>query len=149
MAAVPDTIGAGTVNNWSLTTVQAAVSGTPTSLTACFTAAEAAKFDSSYSGSKNQLLNFRNYNPPATPHLMSQSYASPSLACASTEKFNTVYFLNDVIEDSVSVFTDQALTTTFTGGGSFYKLYRTEPTVENSIQISNLGSLMDPPAICT
>jgi len=149
MAAVPDTIGAGTVNNWSLTTVQAAVSGTPTSLTACFTAAEAAKFDSSYSGSKNQLLNFRNYNPPPTPYLMSSPYGTPSLACASTDKPNTVYFLNDVIEDSVSVFTDQALNTTFTGGGNFYKLYRTDPTAENSIQISNLGSLMDPPSLCT
>ena len=143
MAAVPDT------TTFNLTQVQAAVPGTPVSLTACFTAAVALKFDSDYSGSKNQLLNFRNYNAPPIAYQMSGPYGTPSLACASTEKFNTVYFLNDVIEDSVSVFTDQALTTTFTGGGSFYKLYRTEPTVENSIQISNLGSLMDPPAICT
>ena len=143
MAAVPDT------TTFNLIQVQAAVPGTPVSLTACFTAAVAIKFDSDYSGSKNQLLNFRNYNAPPIAYQMSSGYGTPSSACASTDKPNTVYFLNDVIEDSVSVFTDQALNTTFTGGGNFYKLYRTDPTAENSIQISNLGSLMDPPSLCT
>ena len=144
MAAVPDT------TTFNLIQVQAAVPGTPVSLTACFTAAVAIKFDSDYSGSKNQLLNFRNYNAPPIAYQMSSGYGTPSSACASTDKPNTVYFLNNVIADSVSVFTDVTLDTTFTGGGLFYKLYRSvSPTVENSLQISNLGSLMDPPALCS
>tara|TARA_R100000935_G_scaffold14394_1_gene28885 strand:+ start:1487 stop:2776 length:1290 start_codon:yes stop_codon:yes gene_type:complete len=85
-----------------------------------------------------------------TAYSMSQSYGSPALACASTDTPNTVYFLNNDISDSVSVFTDAALNNVFVGDSGFYKLYRSvSPTVENTLQINNLGSLMDPPGICT
>ena len=151
MASVPDTTGSGTVNDWSLTTVQAAVPGTPTSLAAAIAAAVDGLWDTDYEGNRDELLNFRNYNAPPIPMLMSSAYGTFGQACASTDKPNTVYFLNNDVSDSVSVFTDQSLNTVFTGGASnFFKLYKTDPVVvQVGIQITNLGSLPDPPSICT
>lgn len=54
--AVPNT------NTFSLKDVQAELPFAPTGLQACFTNAIASAFDGAYSGSKNQLSNFRNYN---------------------------------------------------------------------------------------
>ena len=151
MASVPDNNGAGTSANWSLLTVQTAVPGTPTSLGAAIVAAVDGLWDTDYEGNRDELINFRNYNAPAIPFLMSSIYGTPSGACSSTDKPSTVYFLNNDVSDSVTVFTDQALNNPFTPetGGQFFKLYRTNPTVENSIQINNAGSLMDPPSLCT
>jgi len=56
MAAVPDT------TTFNLQDVIDAVSGTTTNdLVECFAEAESDAFDATYSGSKNNLLNFRNY----------------------------------------------------------------------------------------
>lgn len=54
--AVPNT------TTFSLLDVVAEIAGGPTSLQACFDNAIASAFDPAYSGSKNSLLNFRNYN---------------------------------------------------------------------------------------
>ena len=53
--AVPDT------TTFTLQNVVTEVNPTTNDLVDCFADAIAAKFDSAYSGSKNQLLNFRNY----------------------------------------------------------------------------------------
>jgi len=151
MASVPDTTGSGTVNDWSLTTVQAAVPGTPTSLAAAIAAAVDGLWDTDYEGNRDELLNFRNYNAPPIAMFMSKAYGTFGQACASTDKPNTVYFLNNDVSDSVSVFTDVTLDTKFEGGASnFFKLYKTDPVVvQVGFQITNLGSLPDPPSICT
>ena len=53
--AVPDT------DDFTLQNVVTEVNPTTNDLVDCFADADSAKFDSSYSGTKNQLLNFRNY----------------------------------------------------------------------------------------
>jgi len=54
--AIPDTD-----NDWGLDDVITEVVPTTDDLVDCFSDAIAAKFDATYEGSKNQLLNFRNY----------------------------------------------------------------------------------------
>jgi len=56
MAAVPNN------TSFSFLDVVNAVSGNPTNLVACFANATPSAFDPAFSGSKNSLLNFRNYN---------------------------------------------------------------------------------------
>lgn len=60
--AVPNT------NTFTLENVRTEIGlGSTTSLEACFSNAVAWGFDPAYEGSKNSLLNFRNYNHSATP----------------------------------------------------------------------------------
>ena len=54
--AVPDNY------NFNLTDVKSNVTGSPSSLSAAFAAATPIAFDGAYSGAKNSLRNFRNYN---------------------------------------------------------------------------------------
>jgi len=147
--AIPDNNGNGTNTppGWSLQTVSNEVDPSKSQLTQLFSVASGqvpSQFDPNHEGNKDQLLNFRNYGGTFA-YQMTSTYASPATACAALLLPNTVYFLNNIISDSVFVYTDPALTTLFVGNGGFYKVIGNAFTV---IQISNGGSVMDPPALC-
>ena len=75
-----------TDSGWSLNTVRAELGlATNTSLTACITAANAqGGWDPVYSGSKNSLLNFRNYGAVTTQRFHLTTNASKVvIACTS------------------------------------------------------------------
>jgi membrane-bound inhibitor of C-type lysozyme len=143
--AIPDNNGNGTSADWSLQTVDDEIKPAVSSLTNCFAAATASKFDPNYEGSKNQLLNFRNYDGNFM-FRMSQGYNTQQQACASTDMPNQVYFLNNSITGSSRVYQDSALSVWFPGNEKFYKVYYTGFNVV--IQIGNTGYVMDPPTIC-
>ena len=84
--AVPDT------TTFSLDDVVTEVNPTTDDLVDCFADATAACFDSSYSGTKNQLLNFRNYGAVCTTSYSSSTSGKPSQACNFT--LNQTYYHN-------------------------------------------------------
>jgi len=153
MASVPNNTGTGTEANWSLKTVRAAVGIGLTNLVSMFSSASSLLFDSNYSGDKDELLNFRNYN--ATPIGVSAGEGRPTVAtaCGSGDITYTFYFLNNAVIDSATVFTDPSLSTIFTtsNGGYFFRLDASAGgpvTQKSTIQISAAGSVIDPLAIC-
>ena len=73
--AVPDT------TTFTLQNVVTEVNPTTDDLVDCFADAVASKFDSNYEGSKNQLLNFRNYGA-VTSFSTSTNATSSRLVCA-------------------------------------------------------------------
>ena len=70
-----------TDNGWGLQDVITEVHPTTDDLVDCFADAVAGKFDSAYEGSKNQLLNFRNYGA-FTSFSTSTNATSSRLVCA-------------------------------------------------------------------
>lgn len=89
-------------------------------LISCFADANASGFDALYSGSKNSLLNFRNYSHiNSTSFLMAGGlpWASIPSACGSNPFFGTRYHNGagtyPVVNDYV--YTDSGLTTPFVG----------------------------------
>jgi hypothetical protein len=77
--AVPDT------STFTLQDVVNEVNPTTDDLIDCFADAVASKFDSTYSGSKNQLLNFRNYGAVSLTQFSidySASYGNVPTACS-------------------------------------------------------------------
>jgi hypothetical protein len=68
------------------------VNPTTDDLVDCFSDAVSSKFDSAYSGSKNQLLNFRNYGASGVTSYSSSEDAKPSQACSAT--LNQTYYHN-------------------------------------------------------
>ena len=153
MASVPNNTGTGTEINWSLKTVRAAVGLGLTNLVSMFSSASSLLFDSNYSGSKDELLNFRNYN--ATPIGVSAGEGRPTVptACGSGDITYTFFFLNNAVIDSATVFTNPELDNIFTtsNGGYFFRLDASAGgpvTQKSTIQISAAGQVMDPRAIC-
>jgi len=73
-----------TDNGWGLQDVITEVNPTTDDLVDCFADAVASKFDSNYEGSKNQLLNFRNYGAVTafTSFSTSTNATSSRLVCA-------------------------------------------------------------------
>ena len=84
--AVPDT------TTFSLDDVVTEVNPTTDDLVDCFADATAACFDSAYSGTKNQLLNFRNYGAVCTTSYSSSVGVKPKIACSAT--LNQTYYHN-------------------------------------------------------
>ena len=82
--AVPDT------TTFTLQDVVTEINPTTDDLADCFADATAACFDSSYSGSKDNLLNFRNYGAVCTTSYSSSVRVKDSLAC-STATDQTYY----------------------------------------------------------
>jgi len=153
MASVPNNTGTGTEANWSLKTVRAAVGIGLTNLVSMFSSASSLAFDSNYSGSKDELLNFRNYN--ATPIGVTAGEGRPTAAtaCGSGDITYTFFFLNNAVIDSATVFTDASLSTIFTtsNGGYFFRLDAQAGgpiTQTSTVQISAAGTVMDPRAVC-
>ena len=86
--------------NFSLQDVVNEISGSQDDLVECFAEASASGFDSSYSGSKNSLRNFRNYNEtPFIPALnispTSYSTGSGATSFTITISSNTTWSVSD------------------------------------------------------
>ncbi len=118
--AVPDT------TTFTLQDVVTEVNPTTDDLVDCFADAVASKFDSNYSGSKNSLLNFRNYGAVTltTFHLTVNTPKS-SFACYGTAN-NVAYHnggSNTIAAVGDTVYSNSAGTTTYpagTYGQTFY-----------------------------
>lgn len=111
--AVPDT------NTFTLQNVVTEVNPTTDDLVDCFADAVASKFDSNYSGSKNSLLNFRNYGAVTltTFHLTVNTPKS-TFACYGTAN-NVAYHnggSNTIAAVGDTVYSDSAGTTTYAAG---------------------------------
>ena len=98
--AVPDT------DTFTLQDVVNEVNPTTDDLVDCFADAVASKFDSAYSGSKNQLLNFRNYGAAISLvefPITASTFANPLFACFQSTSSNSAFFpngaptINDVV----------------------------------------------------
>jgi hypothetical protein len=122
---VPDT------TTFTLQDVVTDINPTTDDLVDCFADASASGFDPAYSGSKNELLNFRNYNLSLTSISGSTtSVGKPALGCTST--LDTTYY-----HDGASIFpvvsdimyTDSGGTTLLVG------TYRT-----NSLTVSHVNT---------
>ena len=118
--AVPNT------TTFTLQDVVTEVNPTTDDLVDCFADAVASKFDSNYSGSKNSLLNFRNYGAVTitTFHLTVNTPKS-SFACYGTAD-NVAYHnggANTIAAVGDTVYSNSAGTTTYpagTYGQTFY-----------------------------
>ena len=111
--AVPDT------NTFTLQTVVTEVNPTTDDLVDCFADAVAGKFDSNYSGSKNSLLNFRNYGAVTltTFHLTVNTPKS-TFACYGTAN-NVAYHdgpANTIADVGDTIYSNSAGTTTYAAG---------------------------------
>tara|TARA_R110000868_G_scaffold22624_4_gene92684 strand:+ start:10548 stop:10976 length:429 start_codon:yes stop_codon:yes gene_type:complete len=111
--AVPDT------NTFTLQNVVTEVNPTTDDLVDCFADAVAGKFDSNYSGSKNSLLNFRNYGAVTltTFHLTVNTPKS-TLACDGTAN-NVAYHdggSNTIAAVGDTVYSNSTGTTTYAAG---------------------------------
>ena len=83
--AVPDT------DTFTLQNVVDAVSPTTDDLVDCFSDAVAADFDSTYSGSKNNLLNFRNYGMTGLNEFLGSTGQSSSTGICALAILTTYY----------------------------------------------------------
>ena len=118
--AVPDT------NAFTLQDVVTEVNPTTDDLVDCFADAVAGKFDPNYSGSKNSLLNFRNYGAVTltTFHLTVNTPKS-TFACYGTAN-NVAYHdgpANTIADVGDTVYSNSTGTTTYpagTYGQTFY-----------------------------
>ena len=121
--AVPDT------TNFHLTDVFTElglpINGT-NGLVQCFAAADPAQFDPAYEGSKNSLLNFRNYGAGSVQSFLIHltPFMSSGAACAHILTDTTMYYFGSSTYPSPgdTIYTDSGLTSPFNGGGSWYKL---------------------------
>jgi len=122
---VPDT------TTFTLQDVVTDINPTTDDLVDCFADASASGFDPAYSGSKNELLNFRNYNLSLTSISGSTTnVGKPALGCTST--LDTTYYhdgagIFPVVSDIV--YTDSGGTTLLVG------TYRT-----NSLTVSHVNT---------
>ena len=86
---VPDT------TTFDLQDVVDEVNPTTDDLVDCFADAISSKFDSAYEGSKNQLLNFRNYGAVTCTSFLSSSFNFKGSGCdASASEQNVSYYHN-------------------------------------------------------
>lgn len=118
--AVPDT------DTFSLNDVVLEVLPTTDDLVDCFADAEAIKFDPSHEGSKNNLLNFRNYNGGVSVTaftLNTTSFSTSGGACGdsggSATKWHDGAGGVPVVGDKI--FTDAGGFNVFDGGSQWFK----------------------------
>ena len=114
--AVPDT------TTFTLQNVVDEVNPTTDDLVDCFADAVASKFDSSYEGSKNQLLNFRNYGAAASLNSFQGSGGQSDFKFLCSQSINTNYWHNGSASTPVVgdiVYTNSAGSATF--GSNFLK----------------------------
>lgn len=136
--AVPDT------TTFTLQDVVDEINPTTNDLVSCFTDANAANFDPTYEGSKNSLLNFRNYQ---------DVIIITSFIVTTTGKDNSTEACNDIGANDTkyhngsgtyptngdTVYTDSNGTITFDGASKWYR------NVEGgtSIKIDSIGVVID------
>ena len=107
--AIPDT-----PTGWGLAEVISEVSPATSDLVACFAAADPAQFDPAYEGSKNSLLNFRNYGNQGVPTqaiALSYNSQSGSNACALFPSTNYYIPFGETFSSTTVIYSDSAGTT--------------------------------------
>ncbi len=112
--AVPNT------TTFTLQDVVTEINPTTDDLVDCFADAVASKFDAAYSGSKNSLLNFRNYGavPPLTTFHLTVNTPKSNFACNVTAN-NTAYHngpANTIAAVGDTVYSNSAGTATYAAG---------------------------------
>lgn len=108
--AVPDT------NTFSFNDVKSNVTGSPDDLVQAFANATPALFDPAYSGSKDSLLNFRNYDA-ATPTTVALSFrVSAELACEMAPGTVSNYYVYGSFNSSDRLYTNSSATVYATSG---------------------------------
>lgn len=139
--AVPNT------NTFTLQNVKTELATSADDLVTFFSIADDAKFDPNYVGSKNSLLNFRNYGYGKTSTLFVSSiasYASSSAACAGIDDYIGRYWMHDIgttiPANGDIIYTDLDATTPFNGNSLYYKV--NQGGINRSVQISSTGVVM-------
>ena len=112
-----------------------AVQPTTNDLVDCFADAISGNFDATYSGTKTNLLNFRNYNVTPVSFGVTNAYASSALACGSSFIVNALYFNNNVINIADTAYTNSNLTIIFNNNQGYYKVI----SLNKAIYIDNNG----------
>jgi len=115
--AVPDT------TTFTLQDVVDEVNPTTDDLVDCFADAVASKFDSAYEGSKNQLLNFRNYGATPCVAFLTSSLTFRNACAGTAAQQNATYYHNgsgSAPSVGDTVYTDSSCTTTLGGGNRPY-----------------------------
>jgi len=114
--AVPDT------NTFTLQDVVDEIMPTTDDLVDCFADAISGNFDASYSGSKNNLLNFRNYGDTSVyPVSVSPTGRSDSSSSCGDTASVTRYSSAEVISYGNIIYEDSEGITVFNGGGKWFK----------------------------
>ncbi len=132
--AVPNT------NTFSLSDVITEIGGVTDSLADCFSNANSAGFDPAYSGSKNSLLNFRNYKHTFSLFTMnSLGEINAVISCGLIGVFNNYYHDG---ASSYPALNDKVYTSStgplFNGDNKYYLMSNNK-----SIRINNLGLIID------
>ncbi|AGO48509.1 hypothetical protein Phi18:2_gp60 [Cellulophaga phage phi18:2] len=145
--AVPNT------NTFLLSDVRSELSlPSTTSLVACFSAAVSSRFDPAYSGSKDGLLNFRNYGATVINTFEiynTTSYSMASNACSMAGPFNQFLFHSgsaSVPSAGDILYTDSGMTSIFVGNSNYYKI--SVSSVNYAIRISPTGEVMEAATLC-
>jgi hypothetical protein len=126
---------------FSLQDVQTELGGVNDDLVECFSNALSTGFDPAYEGSKNNLLNFRNYtNTPLTSFTMDKTrFASVGTACSTGSPAETLWhdgaFGNPSVGDFIYI--DPAGTNAFNGQDLYHKT-----SANNVLEINTLGEVL-------
>jgi len=130
-------MGVPNTTTFTLQNVLDVVTPTTDDLVDCFADATAAKFDSTYSGDKDKLLNFRNYDGGLPSFLGSVETKDP---CAGT--MNITYYhngsgTNPAVGDTV--YTNASGTTTYSQGNMRANFGAFDGSSAIVFQVSNNG----------
>ena len=116
-------------------------------LVQCFAAADPAQFDPAYEGSKNSLLNFRNYGavPPSGKliYMVGGFSSTPVEACGTiwsgpSQRWHDGIGSLPTIGDTI--YTDEAMTTPMTGSSEYYVVSTTSAgTLKGAVAINSSG----------
>ncbi len=112
-------MGVPNTTTFTLQDVVTEVNPTTDDLNDCFSDADASYFNSAYEGSKNQLLNFRDYGSQNALTSFLSNTSSPRNPCTITSSNTTFYHNGSGTFPAVGdiVYSDSAGTTPLFGGG--------------------------------
>ena len=123
--------------------VEIGLTGSNRNLSQCFTSAVSAQFDPAYSGSKDNLLNFRNYGAVTMTAFNTSIQGTTELLSCGEARLTTRYH-NGANPDPTSgdiVYTDSAGTTVFNGGGQWFKISNHQAGEISASGVIGLGIL--------
>lgn len=130
--AVPDT------TTFELQDVIDEISPTTDDLQSCFDDASASEFDPTYEGSKDNLLNFRNYGGRTQFFIGGTGYGSAAAACGTS--YLVKYYHDGAAiapANGDTVYTAPTGATAFVGGSSHYAISGYTIQVDNFGTVSN------------
>ena len=132
--AVPNT------TTFTLQDVVDEINPTTDDLVDCFADADSAKFDPTYSSTKDELLHFRNYNGRILFHIggLGDAHASSGAACGDT--YLVKYYHDGIAilpKDSDVVYTAPTGATAFVGGNFWYVMGGYTMQIDNFGVVSN------------